>query len=370
MSNEKIYQIALALIPGVGNILIKQLISYCGSAAAVFKSKKHHLSKIPGIGTVNASTICKAKTFEKAEEILKNAENKGIAVYFYTDKCYPKNLKQIYDAPAVVYVKGPADLNREKIVGIVGTRNATSYGKEITEKIISGLKKHNPLIVSGLAYGIDIHAHRQALKANIPTLGIMANGLDIIYPSHHKSTVNEMMAQQGGLLSEYATGIKPDPHNFPARNRIIAGISDVLIIVEAARQGGALITANIADSYNKDIFAVPGNITNQYSEGCNLLIRNHKANIFTQVGDLEKHMAWDMPAAPKTGSDSWKNHELRCTDEELKIVQTIKQQKSGMLIDDISFKTQLPINRVANLLLQMEFKGIIKALPGKKFVLV
>ncbi|MDN5213971.1 DNA-processing protein DprA [Fulvivirgaceae bacterium BMA12] len=370
MPNEKICQIALTLIPGVGNILIKQLVSYCGSAEAVFKSKKHLLSKIPGIGIVHANTIRNANTFDQAEQTLKNAENKGIAVYFYTEKNYPHNLKQIYNAPSVVYVKGQADLNREKIVGIVGTRNATSYGKEITASIISGLRRHKPLIVSGLAYGIDIHAHRQALKANLPTLGIMASGLDIIYPSHHKSTVNEMITQQGGLLSEYAVGVKLDPHNFPARNRIIAGISDVLIIVEAARQGGALITANIADTYNKDIFAVPGNITNQYSEGCNLLIRHHKANIFTQIADLEKHMGWDMPNAPKTGSDRFKNHELRCTDEELKIVEIIKLKSAGMLIDEISFKTQLPINRIANLLLQMEFKGIVKALPGKKFILI
>ena len=179
-----------------------------------------------------------------------------------------------------------------------------------------------------------------------------------------------MIANQGGLLSEYPAGVKPDPHNFPARNRIIAGFSDVLIIVEAAKKGGALITANIADSYNKDIFAVPGNITNKYSEGCNLLIREHKANIFADVAGLEKHMNWDLPAPGGARAKIGKGHQLHCTGEELKIIQIFDHEKSGILIDEISFKTQLPINQVANLLLQMEFKGIIKALPGKKFRLV
>ena len=370
MFNEKTCQVALSMIPGVGNVLIKQLISYCGSAQAVFKSTKKQLGKIPGIGTVNASTILKANTFNKANETLKNAEQKGIDVYFYTDKLYPKNLKHIYDAPSVIYHKGNTNLNNTKIVGIVGTRNATMYGKEVVERIVTGLAKHNPLIVSGLAYGIDIQAHRSALKANIPTAGIMASGLDIIYPMLHRSTVNEMISNQGGLLSEYPSGVKPDPHNFPARNRIIAGISDVLIIVEAAKKGGALITANIADSYNKDIFAVPGNITNKCSEGCNLLIGNHKANIYTDIASLEKHLNWDLPGGGKTMPEIQKEHELRCTEEELKIIQIFDHEKSGVLIDEISFKTQLPINQVANLLLQMEFKGIIKALPGKKFRLV
>ena len=360
----------MSLIPGIGNMLVKQLISYCGSAQAVFKSSKNHLSKIPGIGTVNASAILRANTFNEAEETLKNAYDKGIAVHFYTEKPYPKNLKHLYDAPSIIYQQGDTDLNNTKIIGIVGTRNATRYGKEVVEQIVSGLGKHSPLIVSGLAYGIDIHAHQSALKANIPTVGILASGLDIIYPMLHKATVNEMIARKGGLLSEYALGVKPDPHNFPARNRIIAGISDVLIIVEAAKKGGALITANIADSYNKDIFAVPGNITNKYSEGCNLLIGNHKANIFTDVAGLEKHMNWDLPDSPQAAPKIGQDYELRCTEEELKIVQVFSHEKSGVLIDEISFKTQLPINQVANLLLQMEFKGIVKALPGKKFSLV
>ena len=191
MCNEKASQIALSLIPGVGNILIKQLISYCGSAQAVFKSNRKQLSKIPGIGTVNAHAITKANTFGKAEGILENAMAKGIAVYFYTDKPYPQNLKQIYDAPSIIYHKGHTDLNNGKVVGIVGTRNATQYGKEAVEHIVSGLSKYKPLMVSGLAYGIDIHAHRSALKENIPTVAVLASGLDIIYPPLHKPTAND-----------------------------------------------------------------------------------------------------------------------------------------------------------------------------------
>ena len=370
MFHEKTCQVALSLIPGVGNILVKQLISYCGNAAAVFKSNKKTLSRIPGIGTVNANAILTANTFKQAEEILKNAGDKKIAVHFYTEKSYPENLKHLYDAPSVIYYKGKADLNNTRIVSIVGTRKATWYGKEVVERIVSDLKKHSPLIVSGLAYGIDIHAHQCALKANLPTVGILASGLDIIYPQVHRSIVNEMISNDGGLLSEYCLGVKPEAHNFPARNRIIAGISDVLIIVEAAKKGGALITANIADSYNKDIFAVPGNITNKYSEGCNLLIRNHRANIFTDVAGLEKHMNWDLPDQTETQPNPSQAHELRCTEDELKIVRIFNEEKSAFLIDEISFKTQLPINKVANLLLQMEFKGIIKALPGKKFRLI
>lgn len=370
MFNEKTCQVALALIPGVGNILVKQLISYCGSAEAVFKSRKKQLSKIPGIGTVNASAILKANTFNTAEDILKNAEDQGISVHFYTEESYPKNLKPIYDAPAVIYYKGHAKLNNARTIAIVGTRRATWYGKEVVEKIVSDLSKHKPLIVSGLAYGIDIQAHKAALKVNIPTVGVLASGLDIIYPRFHRAIVNDMIASEGGLLSEYPLGVKPESHNFPARNRIIAGIADVLIIVEAAKKGGALITANIADSYNKDIFAVPGNITNKYSEGCNQLVSNHRANIFTDVASLERHMNWDLTEAATAVPEKSLQYDLRCSEEELKIVQVFNHEKSGILIDEISFKTQLPVNQVANLLLQLEFKGVIKALPGKKFKLI
>src|SRR5258708_17122306 len=259
MDQDRLSFLALHFIPGIGDYLVKQLVSYCGSAEQVFKTPKGKLLKIPGIGQVTAEAIKSEKTFNQAEKEFKKAEKEETEILFFTDKKYPQRLKEIEDAPSLIYYKGSANLNHPKSVAIVGTRQATDYGKEMVAKIVDDLKPHDALIVSGLAYGIDIHAHKQSVKNQLLTAAVMGSGMDVIYPAAHKDTAKKIVSH-GALLTENHFGTKPDAHNFPARNRIIAGLCDALIVVEAADKGGALITAEIANTYNRDVFAVPGSL--------------------------------------------------------------------------------------------------------------
>ncbi|MBP6409796.1 MAG: DNA-processing protein DprA, partial [Pseudarcicella sp.] len=282
---EKIYQIALTMIPKIGDVSIRQLISYCGSASAVFEAKPHKLLKIPGIGKVLSENIQNKSVLEKAQTQLDLSLKHNAQMLFYTDAAYPKRMKQLYDAPVMMYYKGNADLNQTKTIAIVGTRQVTEYGKMVTDQIVAELSVFNPLIVSGLAYGVDIVAHKSALKNKIQTVGVMASGLDFIYPFQHKST-SEAMVGQGGILTEYQFGVQPFPKYFPQRNRIIAGMTDLTIVVEASPKGGALITAEFAYNYHRDVFAVPGQLGKSFSEGCNQLIKSNKAQIYTSVNDI------------------------------------------------------------------------------------
>lgn len=367
MEEDRLYKIALGLVPGVGAILTKQLLSYCGSAKAVFDAGYNKLIKIPGIGPSLAHNILHSDALQKASLELELAEKQNVQLLFYTDAAYPQRLKQVSDSPPLLYYKGKGDLNTSKTVGIVGTRQATEYGRAVTEDFIEQLEKHQCLIVSGLAYGIDIAAHKAALKMNLPTVAVMASGIDIIYPAAHKQTAQQMLSN-GGLLTENPFGAKPDAPQFPARNRIIAALSDVLIVVEAANKGGALITAEIANSYNKDVFAVPGNLGQKYSEGCNNLIRDHKAGIITCIADLEKQMNWDMPQGAKQLRLEF-NQIDALSKEEIKIIDLLKTNHL-LMIDELAWKAEMPTHQLASVLLQLEFEGLIKALPGKKFTLV
>lgn len=365
MSSEKFYQVALSLVPGIGNILAKQLISYCGSAKEIFNTNKQKLSKIPGIGEKVAEAITGNEPFSIAEQELKRSEKFGIKLLFYTDPEYPSRLKQIADAPPLLYSKGNFDFNAQKILAIVGTRKATEYGREAVEQLMPGIAKHKPLIVSGLAYGIDIYAHRSALKHSLPTVGVLANGLNLIYPAVHKETAMQML-ENGGLVSENKLDSKPEFHKFPERNRIVAGMADATIVVEAASKGGALITATYAQSYKRKLFAVPGNINNPYAEGCNELLKSGKAEMLTKTEDLEKVLEWktDENGQPKAKTA------IDLSKEETAIVQILSHNNNEMIIDELSWKSQVPINKLASLLLILEFKGYIKSLPGKKFKLV
>lgn len=367
MDQERLSFIALHSISGVGDYLLKQLISYCGSAEQVFKTPKGKLMKIPGVGAVTADAIVSEKPMAQAEKEIKKAEKHNTEILFYTDKKYPTRLKKIEDAPALIYFQGKADLNHPKSVGIVGTRQATAYGKENVERIVQELVPHQALIVSGLAYGIDIHAHKQALKNNLPTIGVMGSGMDIVYPAAHKETTKKMI-ELGGLLTENVFGTKPDAHNFPARNRIIAGMCDALIVVEAAEKGGALITADIANSYNKDVFALPGNIGITYSEGCNKLIKMNKAHLYSSVKDLEYIMNWSAEDGSSTTPKSnpttidWENFDY----EEKKVLSVLKE-KSPIQIDELMWRTELAPGVLASLLLGLEFKNAVESLPGKEY---
>jgi DNA processing protein len=373
MAKESLlYEVAIDLIPGIGSMLTRQLISYCGSAKQVFATPPGKLLKIPGIGQTHAKNIASKSLLSQAEAIVNQADKEKVHLLFYTHPAYPNRLKQIADAPTLLYYKGQADLNQAKIISIVGTRQCTSYGKEMTEQIVQSLVKHNVLVVSGLAYGIDIAAHRAAIGAGLPTVGVMASGIDIIYPAVHRKTAEKML-EAGGLLTESTFGTKPDAPRFPARNRIIAGLADATIVVEAAIKGGALITADIAHSYNKDVMAVPGNINAPVSEGCNYLIKSNKAAMYTSLRDLEELLNWDLenisPTNPKSNFRQKEYNPADFTDAEFRVISVLRETKEEV-IDNICWKAQIPISQISSLLLGLEFREVVKALPGKKFQLL
>ena len=264
-----LYNIALTLVPNVGSVLAQNLIAYCGSAEEVFKASKLKLLKVPLVGEERADAIMNADVIKQAEAEMKFISDFKIQPLIYTDPEYPQRLRQCADMPILLYYRGNVDLNTDRIVSIVGTRNITEYGKEITRKIVEELSIQNILVVSGLAYGVDITAHNAALDQNMKTVGVLAHGLNTIYPAQHKASAKKM-TEQGGLLTEYTSRHDMSPGNFPARNRIVAGMCDAVIVVESAVKGGALITANVANSYNKDVFAIPGKITDKYSVGLQL----------------------------------------------------------------------------------------------------
>ena len=278
LSSQLHYQIALTMLPNIGSIVAKNLIAYCGSAEAVFKASKQKLMKIPTIGEDRADSILQTEVLKQAEEELKFIADNDIHPIYFTEDEYPQRLKSCVDSPILLFYKGGADLNAEKIIGIVGTRKATDYGKEMTKKIVAELAAQDVLVISGLAYGIDVAAHQSALEHNLKTVGVLGHGLNMIYPSQHTSIAQKMTAQ-GGLLSEYKSFDEMSPHKFPERNRIVAGMCDALVVVESGTKGGAVITANIANSYNREVFALPGRATDKMSAGCNFLVKTFKATM-------------------------------------------------------------------------------------------
>lgn len=365
MDQNRLSLLALHFIPGIGDYLIRQLVSYCGSAERVFKMPRGKLQKIPGVGAITAEAISQGKPFNLAEKEFRKAEKDDVDLLFFTDSNYPSRLRQVNDAPTLLYAKGRMDLENPKTVAVVGTRQSTAYGRECVESLVRDLAAHQALIISGLAYGIDIHAHKHAIKNHLPTVGVMGSGMDVIYPSAHRDVALKM-TENGGLLTEHPFGTQPDAHNFPARNRIVAALSDAIIIVEAAEKGGALITADIGNSYNKDVFAYPGNVKQSHSAGCNNLIKSNRAHLMTSVKDLQYIMNWDIGTKPaKQGSVVLDGLDS----EEQLIIRTLLDNSKQLMIDEISWKTNLPIGRLAALLLTLEFKGLVASLPGKIYKL-
>lgn len=364
MSQEKLYQLALHFTNGLGSVLIRHLIAHFGSAQKIFEANLKTLTRVTGVGEATARIVLQKEGLKEAEIELKKLEKTDIKLFFYTDADYPQRLKSLYDAPVLLYGKGSLSFNQGRFVGVVGTRKSTDYGKNVTEQIAEGLAGKEVTIVSGLAYGIDIAAHRACLKYHVPTVGVMATGADVIYPATHAKTSQDMQTN-GGIVTEYPLGTKPDFMRFPARNRIIAGLSDAVIVVEAAEKGGALITAEYANNYNRDVFAVPGNLSNSYSTGCNKLIRVHKAQIFTGVEDLLESLSWLPNSSSSKTSVALPEH---FTQEESSIVALLRQ-KGEMQIDDLTWESQIAAGRLATLLLNLELQGYIRVLPGKKFTL-
>lgn len=363
MTDQLLYQIGLTLIPGIGDVLGKKLVAYCGGPEAVFREKRAGLEKIPGIGQATVSSILSHKVLQRAEEEIIFINKNSIQPLFYLDKAYPKRLQHCVDSPMMLYYSGEAELNAQKVIGVVGTRNASEYGKRLCEQLLDDLKEDNILVVSGLAYGIDICAHRSALKFGLPTIGVMAHGLDRIYPSTHKSVAIKMQ-EQGGLLTEFMSKTIPDRENFPRRNRIVAGMVDALIVVESAKKGGALITADIANSYNRDVFAFPGRVGDTYSEGCNFLVRTNKAAMIESAVNLKYIMGWQIESKKSNAKQTQLFREF--SEDEQKVLNAFNGSNLCDL-DQILINTELTASKLAGVLLGLEFDGVLVALPGKRY---
>jgi DNA processing protein len=367
MSEALFYEIALSQIEGVGSVLYRQLVNTFGSAEEVIKAPASKLLKVPNIGKITISNFKEnSEALSKAEDIMKKNEKHGISTINFKHKDYPKRLLQIFDAPPILYFKGNGLGHFQKIVAIVGTRQASDYGKESVNQIVSELAAYNVQIISGLAYGVDIAAHKSALKNEMSTVGVLANSLDGVYPESHYKIAQEML-QQGLLISEQPAGKETKPSFFVARNRIIAGMCDAVIVVESAKKGGSMVTAQQANNYNREVFAIPGGIFQKYSEGPNYLISNQMAQIFTNTADLVKWMNWDGTENPNQSKKSNPEIDLQqYSDDEKKVIQALV--KNGeMILDDLSWQTQIHLNKLASILLNLEFQDIVKQSPGKKF---
>ncbi len=366
MNNELLYQVALTQVPHIGDVHAKLLISVFKEPEAVFKAPRRQLEGIEGIGTIRANCIKAFKDFRRCEEEIAFIQKFNIRPLFITSDDYPQRLLNCYDSPPLLYYRGNANLNTSRILSIVGTRNNTEYGRWVCEKMIEDLRDQHVLIVSGLAFGIDSIAHKATLKNNLSTVAVLAHGLDRIYPPQHKSLAKQLV-EQGGLLTDFKSGTNPDKQNFPRRNRITAGICDALLVIESGKKGGSLITAELANSYNKDVFAIPGKISDIKSDGCNYLVKNNKANLVTCAADLLECMNWNTT----TALPAKKQRELfiELTVAENKLI-TILQEAGQCPVDMLYLKSGLSSSAAAAALLNLEMNGIIQSLPGKMYKLI
>ncbi len=363
MSDQQLlYKLAFNFIPNIGAVLAKNLISYCGGMEEVFRANKRTLLTVPGVGEKKAQDILNCDALGKAENELKSLKNKDINLIFYLDENYPEKLKHYPDSPILLYAKGDMDLNAQRMVAIVGTRKVTSYGIMECERLVEELMQYNCTIVSGLAYGVDTTAHRKAVQLGIPTIGVLGNGMNGIYPATNRKLATSMLPN-GGVLSEYPMDTPPDRENFPKRNRVIAGLSDVILVIESARKGGSMITAEYANNYNKDVFAIPGRSNDEFSEGCNHLIKAHKAHLCTSAEDISYIMRWDKPEGGKQLQLI-----IELDPEEEPIVVLIKNNPN-IGLDSLHYQSKVPLSNLTAILLNLEFKGVIKSLPGKKYIL-
>lgn len=364
--NQLFFKLALSMIDGVGPKNARQLVAYCGGVEAVFKEKKRLLEKIPGIGPEKAKSILKKGVLEKAEKELAFIQRFKINTHFYLDDAYPIRLNECIDAPLLMYTRGGINFNKQKIVSIVGTRNATRYGKDLTDTFVSDLAASYPdaIVVSGLAYGIDIQAHKAALVNGLETIAVLGSGLDKIYPALHKTTAKQIV-DQGALVTEYPSGSKPDAQNFVKRNRIVAGMCDAVVVIETSLKGGSLITANLALSYNKDVFAFPGNIGEPVSIGCNNLIKTNRAGLIESFADLEFQMGWEKHK--NVAEKVLKIYDA--SDEEQKLIQIIRETPE-VHIGLLAKRANMQLSSIQTLLFEMELKGMVRKLPGNVFEMI
>lgn len=363
MSDQDLfYLLALLKVDGVGDIMAKKLLTHCGSAESIFSAKTNQIAAIDGVGSSLLKNLKDKTIFEKANKELDFIKSNNINVSFFQDENYPDRLKHCFDSPVLLFNSGNIDLKNRKIISIVGTRQITSYGTEFCRSLIEDLAPLDPVIVSGFAYGVDIVAHQFAMEHNLQTIGVLAHGLNQIYPRTHKKYVARMM-ENGGFITEFWSSSNPDKEKFVRRNRIVAGMTEATIVIESADKGGSLITANFANDYNRDVFAVPGRVTDTYSRGCNNLIKTQKASVLTSAADLVYMLNWDIENKPKTIQ---KQLFVELEEDEQKIYEFLL--KNGKeLLDNIALECSFPIYKISGILINMELKGVIRPLPGKLF---
>ena len=349
----------------IGDILAKKLIVNVGDVSQIFKEKAASLSKINGIGNHVLKHLFDTENIKLATQELKYIQDNAVAHSYFLEDDYPTNLQHCIDSPILLFKDGNIDFSNQKIISIVGTRNMSSYGRDFCNKLVAELAEYNPIIVSGFAYGVDICAHKAAIKHNLQTIAVLAHGLEEIYPKVHKKYINKVN-ENGGFLTEFWHNETPLRENFLKRNRIVAGISKATIIIESAAKGGSLVTADIASSYDKDVFAVPGRTTDLYSKGCNNLIKNNSAFLLNSAEEIVKMLNWDLKEQPKAIQQQLF---LELNENEQKIYDLL-HKKGKQLLDVISLECNIPMYQLASILLQMELKGISKPLPGKVFELV
>lgn len=363
MNNELLYQIALDFVKGIGNTYAKQLVAYIGSPEAIFRESRKALLKIPGISEEKVNAITNPQVLKWAEEEIAFIERHKLKTFFFTEKHYPFRLKECVDAPIILYGKGDLQVNEGRFISIVGTRMPTDYGKNLTKQFVEELAAYDPniTIISGLAHGIDVHAHRAALQYNLKTFAIPGHALNTIYPAVHRNVAIEI-TKHGGLLTEFNSKTIPDKSNFVRRNRIIAGLSDAVVVVESKKQGGSLITTSFANSYNRDVFAFPGRCNDITSAGCNDLIKQNKAALIENAEDFIKQMGWEHTHKPTQAIQTQLFDSL--TDTELQIIEVLRKNSDGIHINELAVIINQTFSTTSSLMLAMEFKGLVRPLPG------
>lgn len=365
-SSELLNILALLKVDGVGDVVAKKLINHCGSAENVLNAKPMKLKAIDGIGDSLIKNLKDKSNLEKAQKELEFIQKEKINVLYYKNDNYPERLKHCIDGPVLLFASGNIDFSNRRIISIVGTREITSYGTAFCKQLIEDLAVFNPIIVSGFAYGVDIVAHQAAMENNLQTIGVLAHGLNQIYPKTHKKYVAKMK-QNGGFLTEFWSSSNPEKENFVKRNRIVAGMSEATIVIESAEKGGSLITAVMANDYNRDVFAVPGRTSDKYSAGCNKLIKTQQANVMTSAADLVYILNWEISSQAKNDNKVIQKQLFVVLDNEEQKIYDYLQKNGKQLLDIIALECDFQIFKVSSILLNMELKGVVRPLPGKLF---
>ncbi len=364
-SEELIYVLALQHIPNLGDTTAKKLIRHFGKAENIFREKKSSLLKIDGIGKNRIDGIHDSKNLKAAEEELKFIQANNIQCHYFQESNYPEKLKHCIDGPILIFSRGNIDLNKRRILSIVGTRQITAHGSSFCENLIQDIAVLDPVIISGFAYGVDITAQKAAIKNGLQTVGCLAHGLNQIYPKSHRKYMSQI-EENGGFITDFWSTDKFERNNFLKRNRIIAGLSEATIVIESAEKGGSLVTADIAGSYDREVFAVPGRPTDKYSTGCNNLIKAQKAHVLTSAADIAYILYWELEEKEQIVQ---KKLFVELEEDEQKLYNFLRERGKTEL-DLLALNCKFPTFKTASLLLNMELKGVVRPLPGKLFEVV